>query len=144
MQARTRCLETRFRQVCQTDCSSCIERASVGTQKTSLLELVRAGGNWARHRHEWQAKHFRWDDNHKNWSVAILSRCQVYHLDENVFTQIADKMPWSTWVEAEEEWVRVAYRLSSFAFAKPSLIKEDESGYWSASINRKKRSSKKP
>lgn len=107
----------------------------VGRLQTTLLELIRAGGNWSRHRHEWQAKRFRWDEDHQNWSVAILSRCDTYHLEENVFTQIVGKMPWSTWIEAEEQLVRTAFNLSAFAFASPYRLGAQDFGYWNSADN---------
>jgi hypothetical protein len=102
----------------------------VGSRGTSFLELVRAGGNWSRHRHEWFAKGFKWDDDHANWSVRVLSRCDVYHLDDNVYTQIVDKMEWATWVAAEEALVTIAYRLTGSAFRRPYRLKDEDRGYW--------------
>lgn len=112
--------------------SELIGGPEIGSQSTTFLELARAGGNWSRHRHEWHAKRYRWDDDHENWSVRTLSRCGVYHLDDNVFAQIVDKMPWRTWVEAEEALVRVAYGLISSAFESPYCLSGDDLGYWNS------------
>src|SRR5476651_1235770 len=99
----------------------------VGTFGTTMLELIRAGGNWSRHRGEWGRDRLKWDDHHKNRSVRVLSRCMIYHLDDNVFSQILDKLPYETWIELEEAVQRITRSLVHFAFEPPYLsTREDD------------------
>jgi hypothetical protein len=86
---------------------------------TTMLELMRAGGNWSRHRHQWALHRFKWDDKHENFSVRTLSRCMIYHLDDNVFSQIVQKLPYDTWVAVEESVQKVGRALVAFAYEPP-------------------------